>query len=46
MNKFEKYFAGISKADKRQHKAQVAKVRKVTTNMLRAEGERLIGKGF
>jgi len=46
MNKFEQYFLGISQADIRQQKQHVRRVRKVTTNMLRAEGKRLIERGF
>jgi len=40
------FFLNISQDDIRQQKQHVCRVRKVTTNMLRAEGKRLIERGY
>lgn len=46
MDKFEKYFLGITDEDVKQHKAQVRKVRVATNSLLRNESKRLIKRGY
>ncbi len=46
MDNFQKYFAGITDEDVKQHKAQVRKVRIATNAMLRYEMKQLKKRGY
>ncbi len=46
MDNFQKYFAGITDEDVKQHKAHIKKVRTATNQMLNYERKQLIKRGY